>query len=184
MQASGTLALNDTGQSNLRSTPTRRASRQIGKLVDQPLAGIGKIDATVTGNRRELQAAGNLVGDGVKYGDNGALTVVERLHGDGAGADVADATVVADTHATFVTVAGQDINELDAKTTYQQKQLDFDATAKQPQRSLGAAGSLRAASGPSGSPSAAARPRRRRGRRGSSRQDREATINYGTTRSR
>jgi translocation and assembly module TamB len=50
--------------------------------------------------------------------------------------------VVADTHATFVSIAGQDINELDAKTTYKQKQLDFDATAKQPQRSLGAAGSL------------------------------------------
>ena len=47
------------------------------------------------------------------------------------------------THATFVSVAGQDINKaFDAKTTYRRKQLDFDATAKQPQQSLGAAGSL------------------------------------------
>jgi len=55
---------------------------------------------------------------------------------------VDDANLVADTHATFISIGGQDINELDAKTTYHQKQLDFDATAKQPERSLGATGSL------------------------------------------
>ena len=41
-----------------------------------------------------------------------------------------------------MTVAGQNINELTAKTDYANKQLAFDATAKQPQRSLNAAGSL------------------------------------------
>ncbi len=106
------------------------------------MTGIGKIDATVTGNQHELKATGTLVGDGVKYGDNGALTVSSTFTATVPELTVADANVVADTHATFVSIAGQEINELDAKTTYKQKQLDFDATAKQPQRSLGAAGSL------------------------------------------
>ena len=142
VQASGTLALNDSGQSNLKIHADSPSLEEIGKLVDQPITGIGKIDATVTGSQRELKATGTLVGDGVKYGDNGALTVSSTFTATVPELTVADANVVADTHATFASIAGQEINELDAKTTYQQKQLDFDATAKQPQRSLGAAGSL------------------------------------------
>jgi autotransporter translocation and assembly factor TamB len=142
VQASGTLALNDTGQSNLKVHADSPSLETIGQLVDLPIIGIGKVDATVTGNKRELKASGNVTGDGVKYGENGALTVSSNVTAVVPELTVADANVIADTHATFVTVAGQDINELDAKTTYRQKQLDFDATAKQPQRSLGAAGSL------------------------------------------
>ena len=142
VKASGTVALNDTGQSNLEIHADSPDLETIGKLVDVPIRGIGSIDATVTGNRRELKAAGNLVGDGLKYSDNGALTVSSNFDAAVPDLDIAEATVAGNTHATFVSVAGQDINELDAKTTYKRKQLDFDATAKQPQRSLGAAGSL------------------------------------------
>ena len=53
-----------------------------------------------------------------------------------------DANVQATTNATFVTVAGQNINQLDVKTTYAQKQVEFEVDAKQPDRSLGAVGSL------------------------------------------
>jgi len=38
-------------------------------------SGIAKADFTVTGNKRALQAAGNLTGDGIKYGSNGALAM-------------------------------------------------------------------------------------------------------------
>lgn len=142
LQASGTVALNDTGQSNLKMHADSPRLGEIGKLVDLPLTGIGKVDATVTGNKHQLKASGNLIGDGVSYGDNGALTVASTFTATVPELTVENATVVADTHATFVTIAGQEINELDAKTTYKKKQLDFDATAKQPQRSLGATGSL------------------------------------------
>ncbi len=55
---------------------------------------------------------------------------------------MARAEVTAETKATFVTVAGQEINELTAKTTYAGQHIEFDATARQPQRSLSAAGSM------------------------------------------
>ena len=135
------MALNDS-ESNFKLHADSPNLETIGKLVDQPLVGIGKVDATVTGNRHELKAAGTLVGDGLKYGDNGALAVSSQFTATVPELTVADARVTADTHATFVSIAGQDINEVDAKTMYNQKQLDFDATAKQPQRALGVAGSL------------------------------------------
>src|SRR4051794_5940502 len=142
VKANGTLALNDTGQSNLTLHADSPSLAEIGKLADLPLTGIAKIDATVTGNKRELKASGTVVGNGVKYGDDGALSVSSTFTAAVPELTVADANVVADTHATFVSVAGQNINELDAKTTYRQKQLAFDATAKQPQRSLGVGGTL------------------------------------------
>ena len=142
VQASGTLALNDTGQSNLTLHADSPSLETIGKLANQPLTGIGKVDATVTGNRRELQATGNLTADGIKYQDNGALTVSSDFTAKVPELTVADANITANTHATFVTLAGQNINELDAKTTYARKQVDFDGTAKQPQRQLGVGGTL------------------------------------------
>jgi hypothetical protein len=142
VQGSGTLALNETGQSNFKLHADSPSLEEIGKLVNQPLAGIGKVDATVTGNKRELQATGNVTGDGFKYGENGALTASSDFTASVPNLEWADASVDANTHATFVTVAGQNINELDAKTTYRQKELGFDATAKQPERSLTAAGSV------------------------------------------
>ena len=140
--ASGTLALNDTGQSNLKIHADSESLQAIGQLVDLPIAGIGAVDATVTGNARELKATGDVTGAGVTYGDNGALTVSSHVTAAVPDLTFADANVAADTHATFVTVAGQNINELDATTTYRQKLVTFDATAKQPRRSLGATGSL------------------------------------------
>jgi translocation and assembly module TamB len=142
VRASGTVALNDTGQSNLKVHADSPNLETLGNLLDWPVSGIGAIDATLTGNRRELKASGNLVGDGLKYEENGALTVSSTFNAVAPELQLVDATVVADTHATFVSVAGQEINELDAKTTYKQKQLDFDATAKQPQRSLSGGGAL------------------------------------------
>jgi hypothetical protein len=107
-----------------------------------PLTGIAKVDATITGNRSELKAAGNLTGDGVKYQENGALTASTDFTVTIPDLDTQRAAVSANTHATFVSIAGQNINELTAKTEYTDKQVNFEATAKQPQRSLAASGNL------------------------------------------
>jgi len=140
--AKGTLALNETGQSNLTFHADTPSLAEIGKLVDVPVTGIANVDGTLTGNRSELRAAGTVVGDGVKYQENGALTASSHYTVTVPDLAFERAHVDADTQATFVTVAGQDINELSAKTTYQDNQVTFDATAKQPQRSLSAGGSM------------------------------------------
>jgi translocation and assembly module TamB len=142
LTAAGTVALDDTGQSNLTLHADTTNLDEIGKLVDQPLHGTAAIDGTVTGNKRELQAKGHLTANDVAYGENRALTMSTDYAVKIPDLTVERATVDADTAATFVTVAGQEINELQAKIQYENKQLVFDATAKQPQRSLGAGGTL------------------------------------------
>ena len=67
VNATGTLALNDTDQSNLTLHADTPSLEEVGKIVGAPLTGIAKVDATITGNRSELQANGTLVGSGVTY---------------------------------------------------------------------------------------------------------------------
>ena len=142
LTASGRLALDDSGQSNLKVHATSPTLETIGKLADLPISGIGTVDATVTGNKRELQANGTASGGDLTYGDTGALTLSSTFTATIPELTMADANVVATTHATFVTIGGQTVNELDAKTTYAQQHVDFDATAKQPQRQLGITGAV------------------------------------------
>src|SRR5207244_851228 len=138
----GTRELNETGQSNLTFHADSPSLEEVGKLVDQPIKGIGKVDGTITGNRSQLQAAGNFTGGDIAYGDTTALTMTGTYTAKVPDLTFEDANLTADTSATFVTVAGQNVNELHAKTDYANKHLAFDATAKQPQRSMGASGSL------------------------------------------
>jgi hypothetical protein len=142
VNASGTVALNDSGESNLQFHADSPRLAELGKLFDTPIEGIGKVDGTITGNRRELQASGSVSADGLKYEQNGALSVDSTYSVKVPDLTFERAAVDADTKATFVTVGGQNINELTAKTTYADKTVTFDATAKQPQRNLNAAGSL------------------------------------------
>ena len=140
--ARGTLALNDSGQSNLTLHADSPRLEEIGKLFDIPVSGIAKVDGTITGNRLELQARGTLSADGLKYEDNGALSVDSSYTVKVPDLAFERAAVEADTKATFVTVAGQNINEVQAKTSYADRTVTFDATATQPERSLDASGSL------------------------------------------
>jgi autotransporter translocation and assembly factor TamB len=142
VQAKGTLALTEDGQSNLQVHADSSSLDRLGKLVNQPLTGIASVDATVTGNRRELQATGSLSADGLKYGENGALTIASDFSASIPELRAADARGSATTHATFVTVGGFNVNEIDATTSYDQKTIEFDANAREPQRSLAAAGTL------------------------------------------
>ena len=87
VQASGTLALNETGQSNLKVHADSPSLEEIGKLVDQPITGIGKIDATVTGNKRELKAAGNARRRRREVRRQRRAHGLEHFHRDGAGSD-------------------------------------------------------------------------------------------------
>ncbi len=146
----------------------------------QPLGGIGKVDATVTGNRRELQATGQLVGDGVKYGDNGALTVSSDFTAQRSGSRLWPTRhVVADTHATFVSVGGPEHQrarrEDDLRAEAARLRRDGEAAAAVARRRRLAA----AASGSSGSSPAEARPRDAGPDRGSWRRARQPTIKYG-----
>lgn len=142
LRANGQLALTDTGQSNLEVHASSSNLETIGKIVEQPIAGIASVDAKVTGNRHELAARGMVTGGGLRYGTNGALGVDSTFDATVPDLRIADARLSATTSATFVTLFGQNINTISAKTDYAASRLDFSASAKQPQRTLDVAGGL------------------------------------------
>lgn len=142
VNASGTLALNDRGQSNFTVHADTPRLEELGALVDVPVSGIAKVGAVVTGNRPELQARGTLSSDGLKYQENGALSVDSTFTARIPDLDAQRAAVEADTTATFVTLAGQNINEVGARVRYADRQAEFHVTAAQPQRNLEAGGSV------------------------------------------
>jgi autotransporter translocation and assembly factor TamB len=142
LSATGKLALNDNDQSDLRFQADSASLDEIGMIFDKPLKGIARIDGTVTGNKRELKASGNFNGNGVAYGSTSALTMTTKYDARVAELAFDRARVSGETAATFVTLAGQNVNELSAKTEYDNRQINFDATAKQAERSLTTAGAL------------------------------------------
>ena len=107
-----------------------------------PLAGIGKVTGTITGDRDRLNVSGTLAGDGVSYGTLQALTLSSEYQAEIPDLTPLDATLKSRNHATFVVVGGQHLNELEGTAGYQQQEVTFDATAKQGARTVGAKGSL------------------------------------------
>ena len=142
LQGQGALALNDTGASNMQVHFETAALERVGELVGQPLKGAALVDAKLTGNARELQVAGTLNGSNIGHGNNEALNLNTTFTVAIPDLTPAQAAITADSHATFLEIGPQQITELTAKTKYNGKQLEFNATAKEGVRELGAAGSL------------------------------------------
>ena len=135
VSAHGTLALGDTGNSNLTFHADSPRLAEIGSLFDVPVAGIGSVDGTVTGNRTELKAAGHLTGDGITISGERRPDADLVVHRQVPDLDFKRAEIDADSKATFVEVAGQQIDELSGTATYAGQRVGFDLTAAQPKRS-------------------------------------------------
>src|SRR5262249_21670289 len=112
LTAHGTLALGDTGNSTLTFHADSPRLADIGALFEVPLAGMGSVDGTLTGNRKELQAAGTLTADDVAYQDDSALTLTSSYTAKVSDFDFKHPVVEADSKATFVTIGGQKIDEV------------------------------------------------------------------------
>jgi autotransporter translocation and assembly factor TamB len=140
--AKGSLVLDESGMSDLAVSIDTNRLDEIGKVIDMPLAGIAHVKGKITGNRTTLQGTGVLTGDGLKYGNNGALSVTSDFSASISELDVERLELSNNTAATFVTIAGQNVNEVNAKTTYSGKQVAFTATAREPERTVDATGQL------------------------------------------
>ena len=140
----GTIAFNETDQSGLwiHADATHLESINAALNTQQSLTGLGTLDFVVGGNKKEFTVNGTATGNGIRYGDYGALAASSKFSAKVPNLDPQQTTVTADTSATFVDIAGQQINELTAKTDYRDQSVDFNVTAKQPERTLAAGGAL------------------------------------------
>ncbi len=139
---SGAIALNETGASNLTVHAETAALERIGEIIGQPLKGGAIVDATVTGNARELKADGTLKGSNIGHGENEALALSSTFSAVIPDLTPEQVRVQANSTATFVEVGGQKINELTAETTYARSRIDFKAVAQQGIRELAAGGAV------------------------------------------
>ena len=126
VQASGALALDQTGQSNLKYHVAATDLARLGKLVDQPdLAGSAVLDGTLTGNASSLRLTGTLDGSDVGYKDNTALDLNSSYTVTVPDLDFVRAHVEAKSDATFVRVGSLELSTVTATTTYADKRLVF-----------------------------------------------------------
>ncbi|HVZ20389.1 MAG TPA: translocation/assembly module TamB domain-containing protein, partial [Vicinamibacterales bacterium] len=144
VSGNGTIALNTTDKSGFWLHAESPDIGAVATTMGQPqrLNGIGTVDAVVSGNKTKFTVTGTATANGFKYDKYGALSASTSFTATVPDLDAQKASVTADTHATFVDLPGLQVNDLTAKTTYTNKNLDFDVTATQPKRSLTAAGLL------------------------------------------
>ena len=142
VKGQGPIALNDNGSSNLMLHAETPSLDRLGRVFgENDIKGAAVVDATVTGNGQELKASGMLDGSNLGIGENNALDLDSTFDVTLPHLKLADANIHAKTNVTFLQIAGQQVNELDADTTYVQQKLDFNAVAKQGMRQLTAEGS-------------------------------------------
>ena len=113
----GTIAFNETDQSGfwIHADASHLESINAALNSQQSLTGIGTVDAVVGGNKKEFTINGTVTGNGVRYGDYGALAASTKFSAKLPNFDVQQTTVTAETNATFVDIPGLQINELIAK---------------------------------------------------------------------
>lgn len=126
--ASGPIALDQTGQSNVTYHVAATNLEHLGTLFDQPgLKGGATVDGTLTGNAASLKTTGALDGSNLGYADNKALDLNSQYTVTVPDLAFARARVQAETTGTFVELGNIQINTLTATTTYADRKLDFEA---------------------------------------------------------
>jgi uncharacterized protein involved in outer membrane biogenesis len=141
--ASGRLALDRQSNSNLTYHLEAINLPELAKLAGQTgIGGAAIVDGTLTGNAASLATTGTLDGSNLSYGDNSALDLNSRYSVTVPDLQFANARVEATTQATFIKAGGMELNSIDAKTTYDQKTIDFSTNIKEKTRELDATGQI------------------------------------------
>jgi autotransporter translocation and assembly factor TamB len=132
VQASGPIALDQTGQSNLKYHVAGTNLAHLGSLVNQPgLAGSAVTDGTLTGNASSLRIDGKIDGANLGYQTNTALDLNSTYSVTVPDLAFDHAQVKAQTSATFVKLGAVEINAIGATTTYADKTLQFQTHVAQ-----------------------------------------------------
>jgi hypothetical protein len=139
--ASGTVALGREDQSNLKYDVALTDLAAIGKLASADIGGTARLTGTITGNGELLSTRGTLSASHLNYATTAnAVSISTEYEVATPDLDVQAVRAKADTTATFVHVAGRDLKEIVAKTTYAPREATFDVTASEETRALTARG--------------------------------------------
>jgi translocation and assembly module TamB len=136
VEASGPLDLTETGTSRVAYEAHLTDLSAVGRMLDQPLSGSVSTEGQLTGNANALRAGGTLQASNLHHGENTALAIDSEYQVELPGLDVARVHVEATTTASLLQVAGQELTQLEARTTYSGDRLAVEATLEDPRRTL------------------------------------------------
>lgn len=131
LDASGPIALDSTGQSNLKYHVDATNLPALGKLFNQSLSGSATLDGTLSGNLSALTARGTLKGSDLGYQSDKALALESGYTVTVPNLEMAHARIQAQTTGTFVQLGAFQINTLTANTTYADQTLEFQTHVAQ-----------------------------------------------------
>ena len=135
--AQGVLALGGEAASDLSFTVDAQSVQAVAGRIGQPIAGGAHIEGTITGPTEDLSASGSIGLRQFRYGSSfDALAVNGTFGAEVANQQWSDVSAHVDTTATFVKIAGQDVQQMTAKATYHADRLDLDTTIEQKDRTF------------------------------------------------
>jgi autotransporter translocation and assembly factor TamB len=142
-EASGTMALDAEGDSNLRFTLDASSLEPVGRQVGRPIAGSARVEGTITGRQDHVVVKGSLSSRELKYGTSvDALALNGTFDLSVTDQQWSDFTAHADTQSTFLTVGGFDVQRMTTAATYHADALDVETTVEEKDRALQVSGRL------------------------------------------
>ena len=139
----GRIDLQENGASDLTYQASMTDLEIVGRLTNQPLSGAATVDGRLTGNAARLETTGTATVSNFRYGDTAAvLAGKSQYQVQIPDLQPAQAQVTADTTATLIEVAGRQLTEVTARTTWGGQTLGFDVTLHDQQREVAAAGDV------------------------------------------
>jgi len=141
-KAAGTLALKETGSSDLTYDITTSDLSKLPRRLPVSLSGSAHVAGRLTGSFAKLSTAGDVDGYELSAGSVRALTVTAKYETTTIDRDWANSRAKLVGAATFVEAGGQRIDQVTATVGYDAGVVDVDSTLDQRARSLRFAGSL------------------------------------------
>jgi len=146
--AVGSVALSETGTSNLKYNVSLTRLADIGPLIGRELDGRVLVDGAVTGNRDRLGLTGTAVFSGLAVAEAfDALTLNAAFDAQVPNLDVGALTASVKAESTLFTVGGRTIPQLEATVDFADQRYRFEATANETGRTITAAGDVAASEG-------------------------------------
>jgi autotransporter translocation and assembly factor TamB len=136
VDAKGRVDLTERGATDVAYRADLASLEPVARLLDMPVSGAVAADGRVTGNASALTTTGTLTATNLAYADNSVLSLSSKYDVRIPELDPARVEATNDTRATVIHVAGRDLTEMVARTTWRSQNLGFDATVRDQTREL------------------------------------------------
>ncbi len=140
VDAKGRVDLTEHGASDVTYRVDLSSLEPVARLLDLPVSGGVSADGKLTGNRTLLSTTGTLTATNLAYADNSVLSLTSKYSVQVPELDPSRVEAANDSRATVVHVAGRDLTEILARTTWrgQSQSLGVDATVRDQTHELAA----------------------------------------------